>query len=74
MVWLKVQKTEYLENRTFLGVIEMSMSTVSFLGQLRLWNSLPPEYFPLTYDLNVTLCKKCPNTELFLVRIFLYSD
>ena len=21
-----------------------------------------------------TLCEKCPNTELFLVRIFLYSD
>ena len=22
----------------------------------------------------ITLCEKCPNTELFLVRIFLYSD
>ena len=22
----------------------------------------------------ITLCEKCPNTELFLVRIFLYLD
>ena len=31
--------------------------------------------FP-SYDMNKrgTLCEKCPNTELFLVRIFLYSD
>ena len=46
----------------FLDVTRMSMSTVSFLPQLelwnplefsRLWNSLPIEYyFPLIYDLN----------------------
>ena len=29
----------------------------------------------LIYDpLGITLRKKCPNTEFFLVRIFLYSD
>ena len=22
----------------------------------------------------ITLCEKCPNTKLFLVRIFLFSD
>ena len=28
----------------------------------------------LVYILLITLRKKCPNTELFLVRLFLYSD
>ena len=35
----------------FLDVTRMSVSTVSFLTQL-LWNSLPIECFPLTYNLN----------------------
>ena len=35
---------------SFLDVIRKSMSAVSFLGQLRLWNVLPEECFPLTYD------------------------
>ena len=36
----------------FLDVTSMSMSTVSFPAQLaRLWNSLPIECFPLTFDL-----------------------
>ena len=34
----------------FLDATKMSMSTVSFLAQL-LWNCLPIECFPLTYDL-----------------------
>ena len=34
----------------FLDVAMMSMSKVSFLAQL--WNSLPIECFPLTYDLS----------------------
>ena len=37
----------------FLDVIRMSISTVSFLAQLdRLWNSLPIECFPFTYNPN----------------------
>ena len=36
----------------FLDVTRMSMSTVSFLAQLGLWNSLAIECFPLTYNLN----------------------
>ena len=35
----------------FLDVTRMSMSTVSFLSA-SLWNSLPIECFPFTYDLN----------------------
>ena len=27
-----------------------------------------------TFSLKTSLRRKCPNTELFLVRIFLYSD
>ena len=34
-----------------LNVTRMSMTTAFFLAQLD-WNSVPVEYFPLTYDLN----------------------
>ena len=34
----------------FLDVTRTSMSTVFFPRTARLWNSLPIEYFPLTYD------------------------
>ena len=33
----------------------------------------PSRYLAKDMQLHV-LCEKCPNTELFLVRIFLYSD
>ena len=36
----------------FLNVVRMSMSIVSFPRTAKLWNSLPVECFPLTYDLN----------------------
>ena len=35
----------------FLYVIRMSLSTVSFLAQLRLWKCLAVECFPFSYDL-----------------------
>ena len=51
-------------------VTRVSMSTVSFL-----WNSLPIEYFPLTYDLNGF--KSRINRHLLTVgsfkRDFLYA-
>ena len=36
----------------FLDVTRMPMSTIFFPRTARLWNSLPRECFPLTYNLN----------------------
>ena len=41
---------------------------------LKFVNGLKPPYHTLTFLVKQSLRKMCPNTELFLVRIFLYSD
>ena len=42
---------------------------------LKIWfNNLDEIFMLLWYDLHATLREKCPDTEFFLVRIFLYSD
>ena len=50
----------------FLDVTRMSVSTVLFPGTGRLWNSVPIECFPLTYDLKCRI-----NRDLFYCRFFL---
>ena len=52
----RVRSTHYSDRfhdfcDTFLDVMRMSMSTVSFLSRLD-WHSLSIECFPLTHDLN----------------------
>ena len=50
----------------FLDVTSMSVSTVLFPCTGRLWNSVPIECFPLTYDLKCRI-----NRDLFYCRFFL---
>ena len=52
----------------FLDVTRMSMSTVLFPHTARLWNSLPIECFPLTYD-----CSGF-NSRFFLNRFPVYFN
>ena len=46
---------------------------ILLLDQRRLWKKTSSGYI-IKQKSKVTLREKCPNTELFLVRIFLYSD
>ena len=58
--------------------IEKQKSTLSYIrtSNFRLWLAFSREYLTKNfqyYSVELPLREKCPNTELFLVRIFQYS-
>ena len=55
-----------LEKLNFIGIEVFRISFISFL--------IKPIIKLLPLFQSITLREKCPNTELFLVRIFQYSD
>ena len=61
----KLLETEFFE--------EISVALLLLAGDLNA-STLRPTSDSFNHLTDFTLRKKCPNTELFLVRIFLYSD
>ena len=59
-----LQRTLLPENVTSILVSETKITTkgVKFV------------FYRIDIELSNTLCEKCPNTEFFLVHIFLFSD